>query len=213
MAYRRLYLFSLCLAFLLPVTAFSYYDDDYTYSDTNAYQDNSSYYSRHKPRLAYYKKKPGHRKSRNVASNDSERSSSRMPSKIEATGEKTIIVNPRVHAWGAYTASGELLRSGTATSGGNYCPDIRRSCHTRSGSFRIYSLGSASCKSHKYPLPRGGAPMPYCMFFNGGQGLHGSYNVVKGNVSHGCVRLHVADAAWLRFNFANIGTKVVVKPY
>jgi len=55
--------------------------------------------------------------------------------------------------------------------------------------------------------------MPYCMFFNGKQGLHGSNQVVRGNVSHGCVRLHVGDAKWIRFNFATIGTKVIVKPY
>lgn len=138
---------------------------------------------------------------------------SRMPSSITPLGEKVIIVNPNVHAWGAYDASGNLIRGGLATAGGDYCPDIHRRCHTRSGSFRIQSLGSASCKSSIYPLPRGGAPMPYCMFFNGNQGLHGSYNVVDGNASHGCVRMHVGDAEWVRFNFANIGTKVIVKSY
>lgn len=137
----------------------------------------------------------------------------RMPSSIAPMGEKVIIVNPNVHAFGAYDANGNLVRGGLATAGGNWCPDIHRRCHTRAGSFRIQSLGSASCKSTIYPLPRGGAPMPYCMFFNGNQGLHGSYNVVDGNVSHGCVRLHVDDAEWIRFNFAHIGTKVVVKSY
>lgn len=137
----------------------------------------------------------------------------RMPSSINAYGEKVIVVNPNVHAWGAYDSSGSLVRGGLATAGGDWCPDINRRCHTRSGSFRIQSLGSVSCKSHIYPLPRGGAPMPYCMFFNGNQGLHGSYEVVDGNVSHGCVRLHVDDAEWIRFNFASIGTKVIVKSY
>ncbi len=137
----------------------------------------------------------------------------RMPSSISAPGQKTIIVDPNVHAWGAYDASGNLVRGGLATAGGDWCADIHRRCHTRSGTFHIQSLGAASCKSSIYPLPRGGAPMPYCMFFNGNQGLHGSYNVVDGNASHGCVRLHVNDAEWIRFNFANIGTRVVVKPY
>ncbi|HSW70413.1 MAG TPA: L,D-transpeptidase family protein, partial [Gammaproteobacteria bacterium] len=41
----------------------------------------------------------------------------------------------------------------------------------------------------------------------------GSYEVVDGNASHGCVRLKVQDAEWLRFNFVSIGTKVVVLPY
>ncbi len=137
----------------------------------------------------------------------------RMPSQIASRGEKVIIVNPRVHAWGAYDGSGQLVKGGVATAGSDWCSDIHRRCHTRVGSFRINSLGSEGCKSHIFPLPHGGAPMPYCMYFNGGQALHGSYEVVDGNISHGCVRLHVADAEWIRFNFARVGTKVVVQSY
>ncbi len=134
--------------------------------------------------------------------------------KARPVGEKKIVVDPVNHTWHAYAANGKLLRSGIATAGGRWCSDIGRGCKTKSGTFRIASLGSASCVSSKYPVERGGgAPMPYCMFFNGHQGLHGSYNVVRGNVSHGCVRLKVADAKWIRFNFATIGTKVIVKPY
>lgn len=138
---------------------------------------------------------------------------SRLPQEIASTG-KTIVVDPNVHAWGAYQ-DGKLIKAGLATAGSSWCPDIGRPCRTRSGTFHIQSLGSADCKSSIYPLPRGGASMPYCMYFNGSQGLHGSYpgNVVEGNVSHGCVRMHVADAEWIRYNFANIGTKVIVKPY
>lgn len=137
-----------------------------------------------------------------------------LPDKIN-TSEKVVVVDPGAHAWGAYNKDGTLLRSGLATAGASYCRDIGRPCRTSVGSYRIYSLGSASCKSSKFPVPRGGAPMPYCMYFNGGQGLHGSdsSDVVPANVSHGCVRMHVADAEWLRYNFADVGTKVVVKPY
>jgi hypothetical protein len=144
-----------------------------------------------------------------------------MPAQIDPPGEKIIIVNPKVHAFGAYSADGELIRSGMVTAGSGWCRDLGRSCRTKVGSFRIYSLGSSSCKSSKFPLPRGGAPMPYCMFFNGGQALHGSYQVVAANVSHGCVRLEVEDAEWLRFNFVEgpnqdngyRGTRVIVKSY
>ena len=136
----------------------------------------------------------------------------RMPQQIQ-TGEKVVVVDPSVHAWGAYGADGTLVKAGVATSGNSYCPDIGRSCRTSVGHFRIQSLGSFDCKSTKYPVGKGGAKMPYCMYFHGGQGLHGSYDVVDGNVSHGCVRMHVADAEWLRFNFANVGTKVIVRPY
>ncbi len=137
----------------------------------------------------------------------------RMPKSINPSGENAIVVDPNVHAWGAYNAEGELLRGGLATSGADWCPDIHRRCHTRSGTFRIQSLGAASCKSSIYPLGRGGAPMPYCMFFDGSQGLHGSYELRDGNASHGCVRLPVDDAEWIRFQFAHIGTKVIVKSY
>jgi lipoprotein-anchoring transpeptidase ErfK/SrfK len=136
----------------------------------------------------------------------------RLPGSL-ATGEKTILIDPNVHAWGAYDSSGNLLRAGLATAGANYCADIHRACRTKPGSFRIQSLGAASCKSSIYPLPKGGAPMPYCMFFNKNQGLHGSPYVMEGNASHGCVRVRVSDAEWIRFNFANIGTKVIVKAY
>lgn len=144
-----------------------------------------------------------------------------LPSQISPPGEKVIIVDPRIHRWGAYSSDGELIRSGMATAGGHWCKDIKRSCRTKTGTFRIFSLGNSGCKSRKYPLPRGGAPMPYCMFFNGGQGLHGSNQVFNGNGSHGCVRLHVDDARWIRFDFAEgpsdnngfRGTKVIVRPY
>jgi len=114
---------------------------------------------------------------------------------------------------GAYDRDGHLIRAGLATAGGHWCDDVKRPCRTGVGTFRINSLGSASCKSTLYPKPKGGAPMPYCMFFNGHQGLHGSAYVFEGNGSHGCVRVRVEDAEWIRFNFANIGTKVIVRPY
>lgn len=136
----------------------------------------------------------------------------RLPKKIN-TSEKVVVVDPRVHAWGAYSSNGDLIKAGLATAGSSWCKDIKRPCRTKSGSFRVQSLGNSHCKSTIYPLPRGGAPMPYCMFFNKNQGLHGSYNVVEGNVSHGCVRLRVGDAEWLRFQFVNRGTKVIVRPY
>lgn len=134
------------------------------------------------------------------------------PTTIADTGDKVIVINPRSHTWGAYSG-GRLLRSGLASAGSGWCADLGRSCRTKTGVFRIYSLGSSDCYSKRFPLGRGGAPMPYCMYFNGGQGLHGSDAVGPGNYSHGCVRVEVEDARWIRFNFARIGTKVIVKPY
>jgi hypothetical protein len=144
-----------------------------------------------------------------------------IPEHISSHGEKVVVVDPRAHAWGAYNANGELVRWGMATAGSKWCRDLHRACRTKVGTFRIYSLGSSGCVSSKFPLPNGGAPMPYCMFFNGGQALHGSNQVVYGNASHGCVRLHVSDAKWLRFHFVEgpnssngyRGTKVIIRSY
>ncbi|MBV9575844.1 MAG: L,D-transpeptidase [Gammaproteobacteria bacterium] len=144
-----------------------------------------------------------------------------IPAAIKAQGEKLILVDPKEHAWGAYNATGQLIRWGLATAGANWCNDTGRPCRTKEGVFRIYSSGDETCISTKFPIPEGGAPMPYCMYFNGGEALHGSNEVVYDNVSHGCVRLHVSDAKWLRYQFAEgpnatnhyRGTKVIIKSY
>tara|TARA_R110000868_G_scaffold203421_7_gene451245 strand:+ start:2176 stop:2718 length:543 start_codon:yes stop_codon:yes gene_type:complete len=138
---------------------------------------------------------------------------SRLPQTMQTHGKRVVLVDPKVHAWGAYDSSGKLIKAGLATAGGYYCKDVGRACKTPAGTFRINSLGAASCKSSLYPKPNGGAPMPYCMFFNKNIGFHGSAYVMEGNQSHGCVRMKVADAEWMRYNFAKIGTKVIVKPY
>lgn len=142
-----------------------------------------------------------------------------LPIQIDPPDEKVVVVNLGKHAWGAYDPDGMLVRWGPATGGKDYCADIGQGCRTKSGIFRVYSLGSSRCVSSKFPVGKGGAPMPYCMFFNGGQALHGSPGgVIRGNESHGCVRLFVDDAEWLRYDFVDgpnesndyRGTKVVV---
>ncbi len=141
--------------------------------------------------------------------------SSRLPDHIDTGGKKVVVVDPSVHAWGAYGPDGSLIKAGIATAGGNWCPDINRPCRTSVGTFRINSLGDGQCVSRIYPKPHGGGLMPYCMYFSGGQALHGSPDgaVVEDNISHGCVRMRIVDAEWLRYNFASVGTKVIVRPY
>ena len=43
------------------------------------------------------------------------------------------------------------------------------------------------------------SPMPHAIFFHGGYAIHGSYEIshLGGPASHGCIRLHPADAAKL----------------
>lgn len=125
----------------------------------------------------------------------------------------TFVFSPRSLSWKAINASGQVVRTGRASGGRNYCSDIHRSCRTPSGTYHIISKGGAGCKSSRYPVGKGGAPMPYCMFFSRYYAVHGSHDVPNYNASHGCVRVTPSDAHWLSKNFMRIGTRVVVKPY
>jgi lipoprotein-anchoring transpeptidase ErfK/SrfK len=125
----------------------------------------------------------------------------------------TFIFSPRTLQWSAVDSNGEVVRTGHGSAGRSYCPDIHRSCRTPTGTYHILSKGSASCRSSRYPVGKGGAPMPYCMFFSKYYAIHGSYDVPNRNASHGCLRVTPSDARWLHQNFIKIGTKVVIKPY
>ncbi|MCD6039964.1 MAG: hypothetical protein K0S27_1364 [Gammaproteobacteria bacterium] len=122
---------------------------------------------------------------------------------ISSPGEKIIVVSLHENqlAFGAYDAEGYLKYWGPVSGGRSYCPDLGRGCHTAVGKYSIYRKGGASCKSTKFPIGRGGAPMPYCMYFHAGFALHGSHEVPGYNASHGCVRMFVNDAQWLNENF------------
>lgn len=144
-----------------------------------------------------------------------------FPSRREDISEKTLFFDPTQLAWGAYDENGVLVRWGPASGGGDWCADISSVCHTLEGEFHILYRGGAKCRSGKYPLPRGGAKMPYCVFFASGYAFHGSPEVPGYNASHGCVRLFDEDARWINQEFAELpspqtgtlGTKVVILPY
>jgi hypothetical protein len=144
--------------------------------------------------------------------------SSRLPQHEDTNGKKMVLVDPNVHAWGAYDRDGSLVRAGIATAGGAVCPpdaEGESDCRTGSGVFKITSMRGSDCYSRKYPRPHGGGLMPFCMYFNNGQALHGSPDniVVENNVSHGCVRMRIPDAEWMWSDFATVGTTVKVIPY
>lgn len=125
----------------------------------------------------------------------------------------TFVFNPKKLSWVAYGSNGQIVKTGKASGGSGYCSDIRRSCRTPSGTYRIISKRGADCRSSRYPVGRGGAKMPYCMFFSKFYAIHGSYDVPNHNASHGCIRVRPDDAQWLHHNFIKIGTRVVVQPY
>lgn len=137
-----------------------------------------------------------------------------------AEHEKQVIVDQDKLAWAAYDAEGDLVNWGPISSGRTKCPDSAKKCLTLTGIYRVFSKENEKCKSDIFPIGKGGARMPYCMFFHKGFALHGSNDVPGYRASHGCVRLFERDAKWLNHEFVDtgnegndyLGTKVVVRP-
>ncbi len=128
-------------------------------------------------------------------------------------GERMFVFSPRLRQWAAYNRYGKRVAYGAASGGANWCKDVGRACRTPGGAYRVHSKGKSSCRSSKYPLGKGGAKMPYCMFFHKGYAIHGSPYISGRNGSHGCIRVRTPAAQWLHRYFINHGTKVVVLPY
>lgn len=127
-----------------------------------------------------------------------------LPQKIDGNGEEVVKVDLSDFAWAAYDPDGTLVKWGPISGGKSYS--------TITGTFTFYRKQGRGCVSSKYPIPRGGAPMPYCMHFKGGYAMHGSPTVPGFHASHGCVRLFTDDAQWLNQNFVDTGsTKVSVQ--
>jgi lipoprotein-anchoring transpeptidase ErfK/SrfK len=80
---------------------------------------------------------------------------------------------------------------------------------TVTGVFNIYAkYPQARMQGADYDI----ADVPHVMYFYGGYGFHGAYwhHRFGTPVSHGCVNLSPDKAKWL-FNFASVGTPVVVR--
>lgn len=143
-----------------------------------------------------------------------------FPLAINPDGEKQVVVDQDKLAWGAYDRDGKLVKWGPISSGRDRCPDANRSCRTMTGIFRFFSKENEKCRSNVYPIGRGGAKMPFCMYFHKGFAMHGSPDIPGFRASHGCVRMFTRDAEWLNHNFVELsnesnqyrGTKVVVRP-
>lgn len=86
----------------------------------------------------------------------------------------------------------------------------RKGYSTPTGSWRPYSL-----ETMHYSKKYDNAPMPYSIFFTGGFAIHGTPHV--GNLgrpaSHGCVRVHPANARTL-FGIVSrdrSGTRIIIR--
>lgn len=143
-----------------------------------------------------------------------ERRSASFPAQREATGRRVFIYDPHQLSWAAYDSNGKLVRTGPGSGGRSYCEDLGRGCHTVSGVFSVFDKEGAGYKSKRFPLPHGGAPMMYAMFFHrAGYAIHGSNDVPGYNASHGCVRVLPSDARWLNQDFLSYGSTVIIRPY
>ncbi len=131
----------------------------------------------------------------------------------EVAQANTFVFNPRNLQWQAINSSGKVVRTGHGSGGKDYCPDVRRSCRTPTGTFHVIGKGGAGCVSSRYPVGKGGARMPWCMYYSKYYAIHGSYDVPNYNASHGCIRVTPSEARWLWYNFMRVGTTVQVKPY
>jgi len=130
-----------------------------------------------------------------------------FPIRITPFDRTIIIVDLDDKAFAAYDTFGSLVNWGPISAGKDWCPDIGRGCRTPIGNYSVQSKGGPDCHSSKYPLPNGGAPMPFCMYFHGGYALHASTEVPGYNASHGCIRMFYKDAEWLNKNFIETGKK------
>ena len=100
----------------------------------------------------------------------------------------------------AFMYNGRLLASGDVRFGAPKTP-------TRNGSFKVYRKS----KNHVSSIYK--SPMPYAMFFSGGQAIHYSADFkARGynGASHGCANMRDKNKiAWI-FARVKIGDKVVV---
>lgn len=193
----------LSLGSFVSVPALAYYQDKFNPNSRSFDQRNTGYYKNVNNRGYATTSSYPVFQSRNY----------NHPSEIEATGRPTFIYDPAKLTWAVYNREGQRIKMGPGSGGSSYCPDLGRGCRTPAGIYRIYSKAGARYKSKIFPLPRGGAPMPYAMFFRGGYAVHGSYSLPPFNASHGCIRVAPEDAAWLSQNVLTHGSTVIVKPY
>lgn len=138
-----------------------------------------------------------------------------FPEQIKATGERTFVFDPKASAWAAYDEEGKRLMTGGGSAGVDVCEENpNQSCRTITGTFRLYNKHGAECRSGEYPVDkRGGAKMPYCMYFYQGFTIHAAYEVPERPSSHGCVRVFPSAAKWLNEEFMRIGTRVIILAY
>lgn len=184
-------LFGLVLLLTLSLTGCVEYDESTLITDDAGYVHRTIHYTKDKRGRAYF------------------------PEQIKATGERLFVFDPKASAWAAYDEEGRRLMTGGASAGVDACEEnASQSCRTITGTFKVYNKRGAECRSGEYPVDtKGGAKMPYCMYFYQGFTIHAAYEVPEHPSSHGCVRVFPSAAKWLNEEFMRLGTKVTVLAY
>lgn len=184
-------LFWLGLVFSFGLTACVEYDESTLITDDAGYVHRTTHYLRDKRGRDYF------------------------PKQIKAPGERLFIFDPKASAWAAYNEEGVREMTGSGSAGVDACEEnSTQSCRTITGTFHVYNKHGADCRSGEYPVDtKGGAKMPYCMYFYQGFTIHAAYEVPDHPSSHGCVRVLPSAAKWLNENFMKIGTKVIILAY
>ena len=121
-----------------------------------------------------------------------------LPSRCETSGRVLCVDKTKRTLY--YVTSGKVVKTIDARFG---CSGMA----TREGTFKVFR------KSRNHVSSLFGSPMPYAMFFSGGQAVHYSPDFARtgyNGCSHGCVNIRARSTiAWI-FDQVRVGDRVVV---
>ena len=121
-----------------------------------------------------------------------------LPSRCETSGRVLCVDKSKRKLY--YVKAGTIIKTADARFG---CPGMR----TREGTFRVLR------KSRHHVSSLFNSPMPYAMFFSGGQAVHYSPDFARvgyNGCSHGCVNIRARSTiAWI-YDQIRIGDRVFV---
>jgi lipoprotein-anchoring transpeptidase ErfK/SrfK len=135
-------------------------------------------------------------------------STTKPPSTRAAVPKTSVAKAPGVPCSAAAVACVSLsrqlawfVRDGKVVRGPVRVATGRAGYGTELGTFQVYRKNRMW-----YSTIYNNAPMPYSVFFDGGEAFHEGSTAIR---SHGCVHLSATNAAWV-FNFLHIGDTVQV---
>ena len=121
-----------------------------------------------------------------------------LPSRCETSGRVLCIDKSKRKLY--YVKAGKIIKTADARFG---CRGMR----TREGTFKVFR------KSRHHVSSLFNSPMPYAMFFSGGQAVHYSPDFARvgyNGCSHGCVNIRARSTVRWIFDQIRIGDRVYV---